>query len=128
MFTAIPLLTIIFITYNVIALLTGPELSRSIIEATLPSGAAWTLTLGDLLILIGIALLFLEIVKATRSRRAGMDHAMSMVLFVIALLEFLLVPACGTDVFLIITALTLTDVIAGFSVSLSTARRDIAIN
>ncbi|MBL8668120.1 MAG: hypothetical protein JNM48_11725 [Rhodospirillales bacterium] len=128
MFTAIPLLTIIVITYNVIALLTGPELSRSIIEATLPSGAAWTLTLGDLLILIGIALLFLEIVKATRSRRAGMDHAMSMVLFVIALLEFLLVPACGTDVFLIITALTLTDVIAGFSVSLSTARRDIAIN
>jgi hypothetical protein len=50
-----------------------------------------------------------------------------MVLFVVALLEFLLVPACGTSVFLIITALTLIDVIAGFTVSLSTARRDIAI-
>ena len=62
-------------------------------------------------------------------RRAGAgDHALSMTLFVIALLEFLLVPACGTSVFLIVTALTLIDVIAGFAVSLSTARRDIAIS
>jgi hypothetical protein len=70
----------------------------------------------------------LRFVKASRSRRAGVDHALSMVLFVVALLEFLLVPACGTSVFLIITALALIDVIAGFTVSLSTARRDIAIN
>lgn len=97
-------------------------------SATRPSGAAWTLTLGDLLILVGISLLFLEIVNASRSRRAGVDHALSMILFVVVLLEFLFVPACGNDVFLIITALTLLDVIAGFSVSLSTARRDIAIN
>lgn len=128
MFTAIPFLAIIVIAYNIIALLTGPALTTAVFSATLPSGSPWTLTLGDLLVLIGIWLLFLEMVKATRARRAGVDHAMSMVLFVIALLEFLLVPACGTDVFLIITALTLTDVIAGFSVSLSTARRDIAIN
>ena len=95
--------------------------------ATLPSGAAWSLSVGDLLILAGVALLFFEIVKASRSRRAGIDHALSMVLFVVALLEFLLVRGCGTSVFLIITALTLIDVIAGFTVSISTARRDIAI-
>ena len=128
MFTAIPFLAIVVLAYNIIVLLTGPALSSAIVTATLPSGAAWVLSLGDLLILVGISLLFLEIVKATRARRAGVDHAMSMVLFVIALLEFLLVPACGTDVFLIIAALTLIDVIAGFTVSLSTARRDIAIN
>lgn len=51
-----------------------------------------------------------------------------MILFVVALLEFLLVTACGTDVFLLLTALTLIDVISGFAVSLSTARRDISIN
>lgn len=128
MFRALPFLAIIVVVYNVIALVTGPALAAGILSATLPSGAAWTLSVGDLLILAGIALLFLEIVKATRSRRAGVDHALSMILFVVALLEFLLVPACGTDVFLIITALTLVDVIAGFTVSLSTARRDIAIN
>jgi O-antigen ligase len=86
------------------------------------------LTVGELIILAGISLLFLEIIKASRSRRAGVDHALSMVLFVVALLEFLLVPACGTSGFLIITALALIDVIAGFAVSLSTARRDIAIS
>ena len=127
MFRAIPFLAIIVIAYNVIALLTGPALSSAVVAATLPSGAAWTLDVGDLLTLVGISLLFLEIVKASRSRRAGVDHALSMVLFVVALLEFLLVSACGTSVFLIITALTLIDVIAGFAVSLSTARRDIAI-
>ena len=128
MFTAIPFLAIVVVAYNIIALLTGPALSSAVFGATLPSSIAWALSLGDLLILIGIGLLFVEMVKATRARRAGVDHAMSMVLFVVCLLEFLLVPACGTDVFLIITALTLTDVIAGFSVSLSTARRDIAIH
>lgn len=127
MFRAIPFLAIVVIAYNVVALLTGPALSASLMSATLPSGTAWTLTMGDLLILVGVALLFLEILKASRTRRAGADHALSMVLFVVALIEFLLVPACGTSVFLIITGLTLIDVIAGFSVSLSTARRDISI-
>jgi hypothetical protein len=92
MFKAIPFLAIIVIAYNVIAynviaLLTGPALSSTVMSATLPSGAAWTLTLGDLLILAGISLLFLEIVKASRSRRAGVDHALSIVLFVVAVLR-----------------------------------------
>jgi hypothetical protein len=63
MFRAIPFLAIIVIAYNVIALLTGPALSSTVMSATLPSGAAWTLTLGDLSILAGISLLFLEIVR-----------------------------------------------------------------
>jgi hypothetical protein len=126
MFAFIPFLTIVVVAYNVIALLTGPSLATAVTGARLPSGADWVLTVGDLLILAGIALLFLEILKASRSARtSGLDHALSMGLFVVALLEFLLVPACGTGVFLIITGLTLIDVIAGFTVSLSTARRDI---
>jgi hypothetical protein len=51
-----------------------------------------------------------------------------MGLFVAALLEFLLVAQCGTSIFLIITALTLVNVVSGFTVSLATARRDIAIH
>lgn len=128
MFTAIPLLVLIVGAYNVVTMLTGPALGATLMAATLPSGTAWTLNVGELLILAGIALLFLEILKASRSRRAAVDHALSMILFVVALLEFLLVPACGTGVFLVITALTLIDVIAGFTVSLSTARRDISVN
>ncbi len=50
MFRAIPFLAIIVIAYNVIALLTGPALSSAVMSATLPSGAAWTLTVGDLIV------------------------------------------------------------------------------
>ncbi|MGZ8409053.1 MAG: hypothetical protein ACXWVS_03850 [Hyphomicrobium sp.] len=71
MFGAIPFLAIIVIAYNVIALLTGPALSHAGMSATLPSGAAWTLTAADLLIIVGIALLFLEIAKATPVAAGG---------------------------------------------------------
>ncbi|QLH40639.1 MAG: hypothetical protein HWD60_19240 [Defluviicoccus sp.] len=127
MLKAIPLLVIVIIAYNVVVIVSGIAIDAGLFSMRLPSGADWMLTLGDVLILIGLGLLFVEIVKAGRSRRAGVDHALSMVLFVVALLEFLLAPACGTSVFLIITALTLVDVIAGFTVSLSTAQRDISI-
>lgn len=129
MFAFVPFLAIVVIAYNVVVLLTGPSLATTVAGTRLPSGADWALSVGDLLILIGVGLLFLEILKASRAgRTSGLDHALSMGLFVVVLLEFLLVPACATGTFLIITALTLIDVIAGFTVSLSTARRDISIS
>ena len=127
MFKAIPFLLIVIIAYHLVVMVADTALGTAAIAATLPSGAAWSLSVGDLLVLAGIALLSFEIIKASRTRQAGLDHAFSMLLFVVALLEFLLVAACGTGVFLILTALTLIDVISGFTVSLSTARRDIAI-
>lgn len=81
-------MAIIVIAYNVIALVTGPALNTAVTSATLPSEAAWTLTAGDLLILAGLCLLFLEIVKASRSWRAGVQ-----VLIAIALLIGLAPPA-----------------------------------
>ena len=128
MFRSIPFLLIVIVAYHLVVMVADTALATMTIAATLPSGAAWSLSIGDLLVLAGIALLSFEIVKASRSRQAALDHAFSMVLFVVALLEFLLVHACGTAVFLILTELTLIDVISGFAVSLSTARRDIAIS
>lgn len=128
MLKEIPLLVIVVVAYNIIVIVSNTALGAGLISMRLPSGADWTLTVSDLLILVGLGLLFVEIVKAGRARRAGIDHALSMVLFVVALLEFLLAPACGTSVFLIITALTLVDVIAGFTVSLSTAEHEISVN
>ena len=63
------------IAYNVIALFTGPALSSAVTSATLPSGAAWTLTAGDLLVLAGISLLFLEIERpASRGGRGSITR------------------------------------------------------
>ena len=128
MFRSLQFLVIVVGAYNIVALLTGPSLGTAVVECDAAVRRGVGVTVGELIILAGIALLFLEIVKASRSRASGIDHALSMTLFVIALLEFLLVPACGTSVFLIVTALSLMNVIAGFTVSLSTAHRDITIS
>lgn len=128
MLKSVPLLVFALIAYNVIVIMAGVPLDRAVTATTLPSGASWRLSVGDLIILVGIALLSIEIIKASRFRRAGLDHGLSMVVFVIALLEFLLVAQCGTSVFVIIVALTLIDIISGFTVSLATAQRDISVH
>ena len=47
------------------------------------SGDIWQITLGDLFVLLALVLLFVEIVKATRtSRREILNHALSMLTFV----------------------------------------------
>ena len=47
-----------------------------------------------------------------------------MIVFIVCLVEFLLVPAFATSVFFLITAMTLLDVLAGFIVTIITARKD----
>jgi len=77
--------------------------------------------------MLAAVLLYFEILKATRySSGAIIDHALSMVVFVIFLVEFIVVPGAGTATFMILTLMALLDVVAGFTVTISTARRDIA--
>ena len=122
----IPLLAFALAAYAVFALIAGSLLTAPIVEATLPSGAVWSFGFGDLVVALGLILLFLEILKATRtSAAAALDHALSMLVCVLALLGFLLVPALGTTDFLLLFLMTVIDVIAGFTVSLMGARRDI---
>ncbi len=89
------------------------------------SNASWTLTLGDLVIVITLILLFVELIKATRTGGSSIvDHALSTILFVLCLVEFLLVPEAATSVFFFIMIVTLIDVVAGFSITIRAARRD----
>jgi hypothetical protein len=125
----IPLLIVPFAIYNMIAFLTpGVSWSHEIFKLHMMSGADWTLTLGELLIVLSILILFVEILKATRMGTRGlMDHLLSMVLFVIILIEFLMVPQAATGTFFLIMVISFVDVIAGFSVAVRAARRDIAV-
>ena len=75
---------------------------------------------------IGLFALFGEILKATRTTRVSVvDHAMSLIAFIVCLIAFLLWSAASTSVFFLLMIMTLVDVLAGFTVSLSGARRDI---
>jgi hypothetical protein len=127
---AIPLMLIPFILYNITVLAFGGigKLAEKITEVHMMSGATWTMSLGDLFIVVSLVILFFEIFKATRrSSVALLDHLFSMALFVVFLVEFLLVQGAATQIFFILMLVSLVDVIAGFTVSIKSASRDVAI-
>jgi hypothetical protein len=124
---ALPLTIIPFILYNLLALM-GIDLNGSLVGdgITMMSGGVWKLTWGDLLLLIGIVVLFIEIVKATYTGTASMiDHGLSMVVFIAFLVQFLLVSQAATSVFFLLLMVALIDVIAGFTIGIRVAKRDI---
>lgn len=122
----IPLLILVVLAYNAVALTGAADLAQPMLSAGLVSGVRWSLTIGDLLVALGVLLLYLEIFKATRSSNTSIiDHLLSMVLFVVVLVQFLLLPAFGTSTFFLLLLLCFVDVIAGFTVTISSARRDI---
>jgi len=124
---ALPLTIIPFILYNLLVLL-GVDLNASMIGEgiTMLSGGVWKLTWGGLLLLLAMVVLFIEIVKATYTGTASMmNHGLSMVVFIAFLVEFLMVQQAATSVFFLLMMSALIDVIAGFTIGIRVARRDI---
>jgi len=129
MVLSIPLLILVVVIYNVLALIMGVAMDGAIWSPALPSNANLNLSVGDLIVVFGLILLFVEIFKSTRTGTSSIiDHLLSVGLFVICLLELVLMPAFGTATFLFVTLMSLIDVVAGFTVTISAARRDIGID
>lgn len=133
MITAIPLMVIPFILYNLamLGLMGGggiPSLQHDVIVLSMLSGAMWSMALGDLFIVVALGVLFLEILKATRNGSGNLiNHMLSMLVFIAFLVEFLLVQDAATQVFFILMTIALIDVIGGFAVSIRSAGRDVSI-
>lgn len=128
---ALPLTIIPFVLYNLLTLI-GINFSvdggGSLVGdgITMMSGGVWKLTWGDLVLLITMVILFIEIVKATYTGTASMiDHGLSMVVFIACLVEFLMVQQAATSTFFLVMVATLIDVIAGFTIGIRVAKRDI---
>lgn len=129
-----PLLAIPMLIYNLIVL-TGAAGSPENIAAWFAapvftvhafSGDAWGVSTGDILILMGVAMLFVEVVKSTRTDSLSLiNHGVAALVFVIFLIEFLTMRGFTTSVFAILMAMQLVDVIAGYTVTAVAARRDI---
>ncbi len=130
---ALPLIVISFILYNVIVLFSGAGhaddvLRKVLFELPMVGGARWRFSMGDLLILITMFLLFFELIKSTYTASSSLlDHGLSMLVFIACLVEFLLVEKAATSVFFFIMIATLIDVVAGFMIGIRTARRDLNI-
>jgi hypothetical protein len=135
MFRAFPSILIAVLLYNAV-LFGGQAAGQHDIGALLAQGFAipvvsgdlWKVTLSDLLILLALAMLFVETIKATRTTtREIINHALSLLTFIGAMAEFLVVKGFGTSTFFFITAMCLFDVVAGYSISIVAAKRDVHV-
>jgi len=135
-----PLLFLPVLIYNVLAMTAGSasasqailpivnRLNVRLLEIPMLSGGHFGLTIGDALLLLALVMLFIEIIKATSTRSTALvNHALSMLLLLTCFVEFLLMKSFATSVFFLITIMALLDVLAGFMVTVVSARRDIGI-
>ena len=100
-----PLLLVPFAIYNIIAfLMPGVSWTGTITSVHMMSGGDWTMSAGDMLIVLAIILLFAEMMKSTRiGVRSVVDHGLSLLLFL------------ATPMFWLVSGLALPDHLAGSS-------------
>jgi hypothetical protein len=132
-FGIFPLLAIPIVIYNLMALTAGPDAAA--FAATLADPARgtqvfgeWRITGGDILIILSMVFFFVEILKSTSTGSSTIaNHAVSMLVFIVCLVEFLLLPNFQTSIFFILTVMCLLDVLAGVVVTIVSARRDFSV-
>ncbi len=134
MLAAFPLLALPVLLYNLLMLTisggfggTGAaqRLASPLFTLRMASHSAWPVTLGDVLVAGSLLILFAEMLKSAGTRRiAILNHSLSMILFVICLVEFLVLPDFATSTFFLVSLMVLLDVLAGFVVTVIAARRD----
>ena len=121
-----PLLAIVVALYTLLALVAPGWLEAVVFSLPLLSGIMLPFRGGDLLLVLGLTLLCVEIYRATSSSTGAiLNHVLSLVVFIVALIELIVMPGMANMTFFLIVLMTLSDVIAGFTVTISTARRDL---
>jgi len=135
MIAAIPLLLLPVLIYNILVLTMAGgfhtteaqgQLSAQLFTVPMASGATWPVSLSDLILAGALVVLFIELLKSTTSQKAAIvNHSLSMILFVVCLVELLLLPGFATSTFFLLTLMVVLDVLAGFIVTIVSARRDI---
>lgn len=99
--------------------------SKPVAVWNLSSGDMTVLTVGHLLVLIGIICLGIEVIKATRMSAWGMaDHVTSLILLMVMAIFYVTIFGYGNGTWFLLCAMQAVDVAIGVIVSVSVARRD----
>ncbi|MSO66732.1 MAG: hypothetical protein EXQ82_02740 [Pseudolabrys sp.] len=124
-----PLLIIPFAIYNIIAfLMPGVSWTAASTTVHMVSGGDWSMSAGDMLIALAVLLLFGEMMKSTRiGIRTVVDHALSLILFLGMMVEFLMVKQAASATFFLLLVISFVDVLGGFAVTLRSAQRDLNV-
>jgi len=137
----VPFIAIVMAAYNLVVFATvgfggaagidqlTHTLSREICAIPRVSHQSWVLSVGDLFVILGIATLMQQIAKATHVNSADLvNQGVSFAVFVVALVEFLLLPGFATSTFFILLLMALIDIVGGFLISVAAARREVEIS
>ncbi len=138
MFEIFPFLLIPVLIYNLLALFSAapqPGMIEPTLFATLRgeafslsmlSGSSLSLSWGDMLLLLSIVFLLIEVVKAPRTGSPSIiNHMLSMGVFILCLIEFLMLRSFASATFFLLTMMVLLDAMAGMAVTIISARRDL---
>ena len=125
----IPLTIIPWIVFNIVGATSGAGPWDGVIfHLPMVSGQVWEFTWRDLMVVFGVVCLFGEVLKSTNtSSRAIVNHILSTLVFIAYLVEFIVVGFAAQSVFFILMILALFDVLAGLTISIKAARRDLAV-
>jgi hypothetical protein len=112
-----PLLLIPLAIYNIIVfLMPGVSLEQPVVKLMLISGAEWPITLGDMLLALGILMLLFEVIKGARPGAKFLtDHFLSLIVFGGAAAEFLLLPRFASSTYFLLVLLALADFLSGIA-------------
>lgn len=127
----IPLLVLPLILYNFVVLtgLAGTEpdvwMVQTIFSVSMFSGDAWGVSFADVFMGLSLLLLFVEIVKATRTDAMSIvNHGLSMLLCLVCIVQFIALQGFSNSVFFLLTMMSVLDVVAGFTITIVAAKRD----
>ena len=129
-FNMFPKMAIPMIVYAIMAYTAGRDFveNHDLLRLPMMSDAVWNITAGDLVLILGLVFLFIEVIKSSHTGSSSVvNHATSLVVFIVALILFLLVGRFATSVFFLLMLMALLDTVAGFIVSIVSARRDLAV-
>ena len=140
MYEIFPFLLIPVLIYNLLALVSAPPapgttepalfatLRAEALAMPMLSGVSLSLTWGDLLILLSIVFLLIEVIKAPRTASPSIiNHMLSLGVFILCLVEFLLLRSFASATFFLMTMIVLLDAMAGMAVTIISARRDLDV-
>ncbi len=103
-------------------------LNRSMFSINMAGEGKWVLTTSDLLITFGLFMLFFEMLKAPSSGNSAVfNNLFSTLVFIAAILLFVLQPLFATSTFFILMLMTLVDMAAGWFITTIASRRDLAV-
>jgi len=113
-------LIIPFAFFNMVVFLLNMPLTETVFTIPLVSDRQMPVAIGDLIVAIGMLLLYVEVVTAVRTGGTSiMDHMLAFILFAATASELVFVPRARSPTLLLLAVLGFVDFIASVSIRLA---------